>query len=174
VAITPDGRCAVSGSSDSTLRVWDLEIGQTLTTLQGHTQGVRAVAITPDGRRAVSGSWDYTLRVWDLETGQTLTTLQGHTHWVNAVAITPDGRCALSGSEDSTLRVWDLRDGKELVTLTVDRNVTVCAVAHDNRTIVAGDGFGRVHFLRLVEPDPTKPAPEDIKIQLLRREKPAN
>ena len=174
VAITPDGRRAVSGSDDSTLRVWDLETGQTLTTLQGHTLGVSAVAITPDGRRAVFGSGDTTLRVWDLETGQTLTTLQGHTHWVNAVAITPDGRCALSGSEDSTLRVWDLRDGKELVILTVDRNVTVCAVAHDNRTIVAGDGFGRVHFLRLVEPDPTKPAPEDIKIQLLRREKPAN
>jgi WD40 repeat protein len=85
-----------------------------------------------------------------LETGQTLTPLQGHAYTVNAVAITPDGRRALSGSDDSTLRVWDLRDGKKLVILTVDRNVTVCAVAHDNRTIVAGDYFGRVHFLRLV------------------------
>src|SRR6516164_11077869 len=100
--------------------------------------------------------------------------LQGHTNSVSAVAITPDGRRAVSSSWDNTVRVWDLRDGKELVTLTVDGNVTSCAVAHDNRTIVAGDYFGRVHFLRLVEPDPTKPAPEDIKIQLLRREKPAN
>jgi WD40 repeat protein len=106
------------------------------------------VAITPDGRRAVSGSGDKTLRVWDLETGQTLTTLQGYINTVSAVAIAPDGRRAVSGSDDNTVRVWDLRDGK-LVTLTVDGNVTACAVAHDNRTIVAGDNFGRMHFLRL-------------------------
>ena len=51
------------------MRIWDLETGQTLTTLQGHTDTVSAVAITPDGRRAVSGSEDRTLRVWDLQTG---------------------------------------------------------------------------------------------------------
>jgi WD40 repeat protein len=78
-----------------------------------------------------------------------LFTLPGHTDWVNAVALTPDGRRAVSGSNDTTLRVWDLRDGKELVTLTVDGKVTACAMARDNWTIVAGDGFGRVHFLRL-------------------------
>jgi WD40 repeat protein len=55
----------------------------------------------------------------------------------------------LSGSKDNTLRLWDLKDGKELVTFTVDANVATCTVAQDNRTIVAGDGFGRVHFLRL-------------------------
>ena len=149
----PDGRRAVSGSDDKTLRIWDLETGQTLTTLQGHTDGVDAVAITPDGRRAVSGSRDKTLRVWHLETGQTLTTLRGHTDWVNAVAITPDGSRAVSGSDDNTLRVWDSTDGKEHVTLTVDANVTACVVAHDNRIIVAGDSFGRVHFLRLEDVD---------------------
>jgi hypothetical protein len=37
--------------------------------------------------------------------------------------------------------------------------VTACGVAQDDRIILAGDGFGRVHFLQLVEPDETKPAP---------------
>ena len=58
VAITADGRRAVSGSGDRTLRLWDLGTGQTLHTLQGHTDTVRAVAVTPDGRRVVSGSND--------------------------------------------------------------------------------------------------------------------
>ena len=46
VAISSDGRRAVSGSDDKTLRIWDLETGQTHTTLQGHTDTVSAVAIT--------------------------------------------------------------------------------------------------------------------------------
>ena len=81
---------------DQTLRLWDLESGQTLRTLEGHTDWVRAVAVTPDGRRAVSASGDQTLRLWDLESGQTIRTLEGHTDWVSAVAVTPDGRRAVS------------------------------------------------------------------------------
>ena len=42
VSVTPDGRRAVSGSSDKTLRVWDLESGACLRTLEGHSDGVRA------------------------------------------------------------------------------------------------------------------------------------
>ncbi len=79
VAVTPDGRWAVSGSWDKTLRVWDLESGAVLATLRGHSEAVRAVAVTPDGRRAVSGSRDKTLKVWDLESGAELATLRGHT-----------------------------------------------------------------------------------------------
>ena len=40
VAITPDGRRAVSASDDHTLRVWDLQSGQSLRTLEGHTDVV--------------------------------------------------------------------------------------------------------------------------------------
>ena len=78
MAVTPDGRRAVSGSADRTLKVWDLEQGALLATLEGHGAGVRAVAVTPDGRRAVSGSYDRTLKVWDLEQGALLATLEGH------------------------------------------------------------------------------------------------
>jgi WD40 repeat protein len=70
VEVTPDGRRAVSASADRTLRLWDLETGQTLRTLEGHTSRVTVVAVMPDGRRAVSRSDDRTLRVWDLESGE--------------------------------------------------------------------------------------------------------
>ena len=50
------------GSNDETLRVWDLESGQTIRSLEGHRRPVKAVAVTPDGRCAISGWHDGTLR----------------------------------------------------------------------------------------------------------------
>src|SRR3712207_9472504 len=43
-------------SHDSTLKVWNLETGEELFTLEGHSNSVFAVAVTPDGKRAISGS----------------------------------------------------------------------------------------------------------------------
>ncbi|MCI0695865.1 NB-ARC domain-containing protein [candidate division KSB1 bacterium] len=117
VAITPDGKYAVSASSDKTLKVWDLTSGQTLRTLEGHSDEVNSVAITPNGEYAVSASKDKTLKVWDLTSGQVLRTLVGHISAVYAVAITPDGKYAVSASKDKTLKVWDLASGQVLQTL---------------------------------------------------------
>ena len=79
VALTPDGRKGISGSDDNTVRVWDLESGECLKVLEGHTDFVKSVALTPDGRKAISGSYDKTVRVWDLESGECLKVLEGHT-----------------------------------------------------------------------------------------------
>jgi WD40 repeat protein len=172
VAVTPDGCRAVSASDDQTLRLWDLESGQTIRTLEGHTSSVYAVAVTPDGCRAVSASYDRTLRLWDLESGQTIRTPEGHTKSVNAVAVTPDGCRAVSASDDQTLRLWDLESGKEMAIFIADGSMTSCTFVRNGRTIVAGDELGQVHFLRLVEADPTKLLPSEIKIPLLHQEKP--
>jgi small GTP-binding protein len=138
VAVTPDGRRAVSGSYDDTLRVWDLGSYACLATLQGHTSTVNGVAVTPDGRRAVSTSEDDTLRVWDLGSHACLATLRGHTSTVYGVAVTPDGRRAVSASWDTTLRVWDLGSHACLATLQGHTNVVYgVAVTPDGRRAVS-------------------------------------
>ncbi|MGH9455788.1 MAG: WD40 repeat domain-containing protein, partial [Terriglobia bacterium] len=149
VAVTPDGKQAVSASWDNTLKVWDLTSGKELRTLTGHTGWVTAVAVTPDGKQAISGSEDKTLKVWDLASGKELRTLTGHTGAVTAVAVTPDGKQAVSASSDNTLKVWDLTSGKCLATFTADAPLIACAAASDGVTIVAGDQSGVVHFLAL-------------------------
>ncbi|MDC0934890.1 NB-ARC domain-containing protein [Pirellulales bacterium] len=137
LAITHDGRWAVSASNDCTLRMWDLQTGAEEATLQGHTGWVTSVAITPDGKRAVSGSSDHTLRVWDLQSGRELRTLEGHLGAVRTVAITPDGRRAFSGSSDHTFRVWDLQTGEEETSIRVHSNsVNSVAITPDGRRAV--------------------------------------
>ena len=84
VAVSPDGRRAVTASNDRTLKVWELESGRELQTLSGHAGWVRAVALAPDPWRAVSASSDRTLKVWELESGRELQTLSGHAGWVHA------------------------------------------------------------------------------------------
>jgi WD40 repeat protein/serine/threonine protein kinase len=147
VALTPDRRCAISGSWDRTLRVWDLESGQSLHTLQGHTDWVNAVALTPDGDRAISGSADRTLRVWDLESGQSVWTLEGHTDRVNAVAVTPNGGRAISASADRTLWVWDLESGQSVWTLEGHTDgVNAVAVTPDGNRVISASSD---HTLRV-------------------------
>ena len=67
VAVSGDGKRVVSGSEDQTVRVWDVETGECLKVMEGHTKMVSSVAVSRDGKR-VSGSWDKTVRVWDVET----------------------------------------------------------------------------------------------------------
>ena len=53
VAVTPDGRQAVSASDDRTLKVWDLASGAELRTLAGHDN--RVTRGGGDARRAARG-----------------------------------------------------------------------------------------------------------------------
>ncbi|MCT7969452.1 NB-ARC domain-containing protein [Laspinema sp. D1] len=138
VAITPDGKQAVSASSDKTLKRWDLATGEELATLTGHDASVRAVAITPDGKQAVSASSDKTLKRWNLATGEELATLTGHDASVRAVVITPDGKQVVSASSDKTLKRWNLATGEDLATLTGHSDwVTAVAITPDGKQVVS-------------------------------------
>ncbi|MEN8219756.1 MAG: hypothetical protein ABFS56_26090, partial [Pseudomonadota bacterium] len=55
VAFSPDGKLALSGSSDNTLKLWEVSSGREIRSLTGHSSGVLAVAFSPDGKLALSG-----------------------------------------------------------------------------------------------------------------------
>ncbi|MEG5063978.1 WD40 repeat domain-containing protein [Microcoleus sp. B3-A4] len=151
VAIAPDGKRAISASSDQTLKIWDTDTGRELRTLTSHTGSVRGVAIALDGKRAISASEDNTLKIWDAETGRELQTLTGHTNSVRGVAIAPDGLTAISASDDNTLKIWDLASGSELRTLTGHTNsVTQVAIAPDGLTAISASHDNTLKVWNLV------------------------
>jgi WD40 repeat protein len=138
VAITPDGKRAISSSRDDTLIIWDVQKGTKLHHLKTHKDWVSSVVLTPDGKRAVSTSADKTLKVWDMQQGKELNTLEGHSDLIWSVAVTPDGQRAISASADKTLKVWDIAQGKELYTLTGHNAwVTGVALTPDGRQAIS-------------------------------------
>jgi WD40 repeat protein len=110
LCVLPDGRLA-SGSSDNTIRLWDVTTGAESARLEGHPYEILALCVLPDGRLA-SGSHDRTIRVWDVMTGAESARIEGQSGMVLALCALPDGRLA-SGSSDNPIRVWDVKAGVE-------------------------------------------------------------
>ena len=106
VAFSPDGKTIASGSSDNTIKLWNLE-GKELRTLTGHSNWVWSVAFSPDGKTIASGSYDKSIKLWNLE-GKQLRTLTGHSKGVLSVAFSPDGKTIASGSSDKSIKLWDI------------------------------------------------------------------
>jgi WD40 repeat protein len=109
IAFSPDSKTLISGSADSTIKVWHLHAEKALHTLKGHSSSVKSIAISPDGKTIVSGSSDMTIKFWDLLTGQLLHTLEGHSHGIGSVALSLDGQTLASCSGDGTIKVWRAR-----------------------------------------------------------------
>ena len=102
------GACCLT--YNASMRLLDVESGQSLHVLDGHTDSIYCVAFDADHQRALSGSRDGTVRVWDLANGRCLGVLEGHTYHVHRVAWASDQRRALSCSTD--IRLWDVEAGR--------------------------------------------------------------
>jgi WD40 repeat protein len=116
-AWSTNGRYALSGSADGTLRLWEAASGQCLRTFLGHDDVVTSVCWSGNSRHALSASVDRTLKLWDVASGRCLRTLEGHAEVVTSVAWSADTRFVLSGSADRTLKLWEVFTGRCLRTL---------------------------------------------------------
>jgi WD40 repeat protein/CHAT domain-containing protein/tetratricopeptide (TPR) repeat protein len=135
VAFSPDGRQVLSGSTDRTVKLWDVSTGALLRTLE-HASRVNGVAFSPDARLGVSASDDQ-IKLWDMQSGRLLRTLR-RTGGLYCILFSPDGKrlAVCSGFE---IELWEINTGALLYTLEGHAHaVDTAAFSPDGRQIISG------------------------------------
>ena len=108
VGFDSDDQRVIAGSSDGTVRVWNVaDHREVATPLSGDQNPVFSVALAHHNQWIATGGGGGIVRVWDLEnTPPSGTPLDGHRNWVHSVAFSPDDSVILSGSADGNLQLW--------------------------------------------------------------------
>jgi WD40 repeat protein len=110
----PSTRLLAGGGSAQVIWLWDVDTGQLIRRLEGHTNVILTLAVSPDGRLLASGSWDQTIRLWLTVSGECIRVLTGHASLILAVAFSPDGKHLASGGQTGTICLWETATGRQI------------------------------------------------------------
>jgi WD40 repeat protein len=112
----PDGKRIASGSSDGTVKVWDVASAKEILTIDGHLGSLNGVAYSPNGNWiAAAYAGGRAMKVWDATNGQPSFTVPGYAP--SSVGYSPDGKRIATGNFDMTVRVYDATTGKTLLVI---------------------------------------------------------
>ena len=146
VAVSSDGKFALTGSTDQTALLWDLDTGKQLRRFVGHEDSVSAVQFSRDGSLVLTAGHDGAAYLWRTATGERVRgfgenrngVLVKHTGKILSAAISSDGRFVATAGEDKTARIWDLSSGKQVFELKHAGRVNSIAFSPDSRFLLTG------------------------------------
>src|SRR5262249_34478802 len=108
LAVHPSGTQLFTGSADKSIKVFDINNGNVLRTLAGHTGSVKAIALTKDGNKVISGSDDKSFRVWNAADGKPLLTIPKLPASVDAVAAAANNTTGAAGLSNGTVKFFNI------------------------------------------------------------------
>lgn len=144
LAIQSSNYLIASGSSDRTIKIWDLK-GNLQQTLLGHTNWITGLSFSRDGKYLVSASRDGTVRLWKknrsnkLYLEQPFQVIKDHQAPVLAVKFSPTSSIFASCGEDAKIRLWR-DDGTPFNTFSGGHHkwITCLCFSGDGERIVTG------------------------------------
>lgn len=150
VAMSRDGRVAITAGQDHRLRVWNTADATVQQVLAGHNDAVSALKLDADGQTLVSGSYDCRVKVWRLGQDDALHVLKGHAEAIVGVLVDAAAGRAITASADGELIQWDIHQGRLLKRWDAHRRgITFLAAAPGGQTAVTGSSDGEVKLWNL-------------------------
>lgn len=104
----------ITGSDDSTAKLWDAKTGKELHSFRGHKDVINSVCFSSDDKWIITGSDDETAKLWNTKTGKEIYTFEGHSDVINSVCFSSDDEWIITGSDDRTAKIWDLESKNEI------------------------------------------------------------
>lgn len=158
LAFSPKGDILASGSTDKTIKLWEVSSGQAVRTLTGHPKALIDLVFNPEGSMLASASTK-AIKLWEVSSGQEVGTLTGHSDSIMNIAFSPDGQLLASGSTDKTIKLWDVSTRSEKHTLEYSHEIRSIAFSPNGDMLVSGNSDMKValwevatgHQLRAME-----------------------
>ena len=110
IAVSDNGQMAVTGSFDTTVRLWDLNEKKQIACYSEHKTVVRTVAISKDCRLVLSGSDDKTVVLWDARSQCLKNVFYGDLGGIFSAVFSEDEKFIISGSSVKEIFVWRMSD----------------------------------------------------------------
>eukprot|EP00003_Mantamonas_plastica_P023773 TRINITY_DN4319_c0_g1_i6.p1 TRINITY_DN4319_c0_g1~~TRINITY_DN4319_c0_g1_i6.p1 ORF type:complete len:322 (+),score=87.45 TRINITY_DN4319_c0_g1_i6:223-1188(+) len=111
VGLHPSKPLAISGDGDDKAYMWDTDTGETIATIDSHSDTVMAASFSSDGKYAATASLDGTVCVIETETTEVIATLEGPGEGILWMEWHPKGHIVIAGSEDTTVWMWNAPKG---------------------------------------------------------------
>ena len=147
----------VSGSSDKTVIVWNMERMGVRNVLRGHSGFVSCIGVV--GGDVISAGSDRSLKIWrGRDEYLSSDEMHGHIGRVEAIAADPDWKTVSTYATDKKLCVWDVRQRTEIGRFKMDELVSIAVIIGKDLKkkrcyVVTGDCYGMISVRKIYSED---------------------
>jgi transcription initiation factor TFIID subunit 5 len=113
VKFHPNSNYLATGSSDKTVRLWDISRGNCVRVFSGHNGPVQALAFSQDGTKLATAGDDKYVHIWDISSGTRIKKMGGHRGCVTSLAFSQEDSLLASSGLDGSVRIWDILRSEE-------------------------------------------------------------
>jgi len=173
-ALSPDGKLLAAGCSDKGIRIWNIETGELIATLEGSTVDLFwRVVFSPDGKHLASRAMPSNahrfnsfseIRIWDLGTRKAIVSID-KLPLFGSLVFSSNGKRVAADAAGSVLKVWDTFSGRELLVKDMKNLVMSMAFSPDDKLLAVACRTRDVQILDAGTGELVKICPGDVALR---------